>query len=67
MQAKSIFTSKTFWANVLSIGAVVATASGHPAAAVLSDPVAQTQAIALVTGAVNIILRLVTKQPAVIK
>lgn len=60
---KSIFKSKTFWANALSLGALLATASGHPAAALIADPATQAQVIGVGTAVANLILRLVTSQP----
>ena len=60
---KSIFASKTFWANMISMVAMVATATGQPWAALLSDPQTQATVIGGVTTAVNIGLRLVTKEP----
>jgi len=63
MDTKSIFSSKIFWANAVSLIALIATASGHPAATILGSPDVQAQVIAGATAAVNIILRLVTKQP----
>ena len=58
MESKSIWASKTFWVNLVSIGAIIGAAYGF-------DIDTETQAV-LATGAlavVNIILRLVTKQP----
>jgi hypothetical protein len=60
---KALFKSKTFWANILSLGAMVATASGHPAAAVIADPAMQAQVIGIGTALVNVVLRLVTDAP----
>lgn len=60
---KSIFISKTFWANVVSLAAMVATAKGLPYAGVLADPQTQAMAVGGVTAVVNIGLRLVTKEP----
>ena len=62
--AKSILTSKTVWANIFGIAATVATATGHlPVAAVLSDPQTQSTVLAVGGCVVNLVLRLVTKQP----
>lgn len=63
---KSIFRSKTFWANAVSILALVGTASGHPAAVLLSDPATQAQAVGVVTAIVNVALRLITKEPVTV-
>jgi hypothetical protein len=59
---KSLFASKTFWANIVSVVAMIATASGSPHAVLMSDPIVQQQAIGFATTAVNIGLRLITKE-----
>lgn len=58
MESKSIFQSKTVWANVASVLAVVAARFGLE--------LSPDDALALATGlltAVNLVMRLVTKQP----
>jgi len=58
MESKSIWQSKTFWVNLISIGAIIGSSYGF-------EIDTETQAV-LATGilaVVNIILRLVTKQP----
>jgi hypothetical protein len=60
---KSIFASKTFWLNVLSLVSMVATATGSPYALLLSDPQTQTMVIGGVTTVANIALRAVTSKP----
>jgi len=58
METKSIWQSKTFWVNLISIGAIIGASCGF-------EIDTETQAV-LSTGilaVVNIILRLVTKQP----
>ena len=55
---KSLFASKTFWANALSIVSMIALATGHPVP-FIDNP----EAIGVVTSVVNIGLRLVTKEP----
>lgn len=55
---KSLFASKTFWANALSIVSMIALAAGHPIP-FIDNP----EAIGVVTSVVNIGLRLVTKEP----
>jgi len=60
---KSIFYSKTFWTNIISLAAMVATASGSPYALLLSDPQTQAMVIGGATTVANIALRAVTKEP----
>ncbi len=60
---KSIFASKTVWANIISLAATVATAKGLSYAPILADPETQALAVGGVTAVVNIALRLVTKEP----
>ncbi len=60
---KSIFASKTFWTNAISLAAMIATASGSPYALLLSDPQTQAMVIGGVTTVANIVLRAVTKEP----
>lgn len=58
MESKSIWQSKTFWVNLISIGAIIGAAYGF-------EIDTETQAI-LATGILaimNIILRFITKQP----
>ena len=58
MESKSWYLSKTLWVNLISIGAIIGAAYGL-------DIDTETQAV-LATGilaVVNIILRLITKQP----
>lgn len=64
---KSIFQSKTFWANMLSLVAVVATATGHPVLGALADPDTQAQVLAVGLPIINIGLRLITKDAVTIK
>ena len=59
MEAKSIFASKTFWANVIVI---VASVVGSPELAGII-PAAWMPFIAPVLGVLNIALRMVTDKP----
>ncbi len=60
MNAKNIFSSKTFWFNLLALIVLVANEFGF--ATFERDPGLETYALVIVT-LVNIVLRLVTKQP----
>jgi hypothetical protein len=60
---KSIFASRTFWTNIISLACMVATATGSPYALLLSDPQTQTMVIGGVTTVANIALRAVTDKP----
>lgn len=60
---KSIFASKTFWANAVSMLCMIATATGSPYAILLSDPQTQAMVIGGATTVANIALRAVTKEP----
>lgn len=60
---KSIFSSKTFWTNVISLACMIATASGSPYAQVLGDEQTQAAVIGGITTVANIALRAVTKEP----
>ena len=59
-QAKSILLSKTLWFNVIALIVLVAGSFGFTQAEI--DPNLETYALVIVT-IVNILLRLVTKQP----
>ena len=60
---KSIFASRIFWTNIVSMVCMVATATGSPYALLLSDPQTQTMVIGGVTTVANIALRAVTSKP----
>jgi len=64
---KSIFKSKTFWANAFAFITGAAMLSNNPnvvgAATVLSDPAVQAQAALLLQGIVGIVLRFKTSEP----
>lgn len=60
MQTKSIFISKTFWFNVFSAIAAIATALGLDLG--LTEEV-QMEVVAGITAVGNVVLRFVTKQP----
>ena len=62
MDAKSIFKSKTFWANFFAVVLILAQQVFGIAPADLPP---ETQAI--IVAIVNIILRLITKKPVYIK
>ena len=57
MDAKSFLTSKTLWANVLALALIIAQVFGIVPAVI--DPEKQAGLLAIL----NLILRLVTKQP----
>jgi len=63
---KSIFKSKTFWANAFAFITGAAMLSNNPnvsgAATVLSDPALQAQAALLIQGIVGIVLRFKTSE-----
>lgn len=56
METKSIFTSKTFWANAVGLAAMIA--QGYTGKEIMP---LETQGAAL--SIVNILLRAITKQP----
>ena len=60
---KSIFASRIFWTNVISLVAMVATVTGQPWAIVLQDPATQAMVISGITTATTIGLRVVTDKP----
>lgn len=60
---KSIFASKTFWANCVSLITTILVITGHGLPVALATPEAQATVIAGVSGVANIVLRLVTKEP----
>lgn len=61
MNAKSLFRSKTFYANLLGIALVIA---GHYGVAPVEF---SPEVAAVILGVLNLILRLVTRQPVYIK
>lgn len=64
MNTKSIFLSKMFWFNVLAIVVLVANQFGF--AGFERDPNLESYALVVVT-LINILLRLMTKQPVKIR
>jgi len=60
---KSLFASKTFWTNALSLVAMIATAGGYTLPAAIATPEAQAITIGTITTIANIILRTVTSEP----
>lgn len=57
---KSIFASKTFWANIVALVATVSTAFGLDLGL---DPESQVAIVGTVMSVVNIVLRFITKDP----
>ena len=64
MNTKIIFLSKTFWFNVLAIVVLVANQFGF--VGFERDPILESYALVVVT-LINILLRLMTKQPVKIR
>ena len=60
MDAKSVFASKVFWFNVLSL--VVVIANGFGFADFSADPMLGQYAAVIIT-VINVVLRLATKKP----
>ncbi len=60
MEAKSIFASRTLWANVIGGAVAIATAFGLD---LDIDAEAQTAIVGGIMAVVNIVLRIVTKSP----
>ena len=57
MDAKPVYLSRTFWINLIALGAILYQAiSGNE---LLISPEAQTALLAVI----NLVLRLITKQP----
>lgn len=63
-EAKSIFTSKTFWANFISVVVSVGAAFGIP---LPLTPEEQATLVGVIMGIINIGLRFVTTKPVSIK
>lgn len=59
-EKKSIFASKTFWANIIAGAATLLTVFGFDLGL---DETTQAELVAGVMVAVNIVLRFVTKEP----
>lgn len=64
MESKHILQSKTFWANVLGLIAMVATSAGLDLGLTAE---AQASIVAGILAVVNIVLRLVTREPVRVK
>lgn len=62
---KSIFKSKTVWFNALTVLVIVATFFGYTPNTELAETV--TGLLVALTPIVNIVLRMVTKQPVTLK
>jgi hypothetical protein len=60
MEAKSIFASRTLWANVIGGAVAIATSFGLD---LDIDAEAQTAIVGGIMAVVNIVLRIVTKSP----
>lgn len=63
MEAKSIFASRTLWANVIGGVAAVATAFGLDLGL---DAEAQTAIVGGIMAVINIVLRLLTTSPVTV-
>lgn len=59
---KSLFASKTFWANIIGFAALAAPYV-HPAGAVLASPEAQATLVGAAWGVSNIVIRVITHEP----
>lgn len=59
---KSIFASKTFWANIIGMAAMAAPYI-HPAGAVLASPEVQATLVGAALGVANVVLRVITHEP----
>jgi hypothetical protein len=64
MDAKSIITSKTFWFNALTVLVTVASVFGYSSDPALAQRVIDIMVV--ITPIINIVLRLVTRQPVTI-
>ena len=60
MEKKAVWKSKTFWFNLLALVVIVANSLGF--GEFQADPNLESYALVIVT-VVNIVLRLITKQP----
>jgi uncharacterized membrane protein len=60
---KSIFTSKTFWANIVGGLVLLASATGNGLPAEIASPEAQSQIVSGIMVVANIILRAITTEP----
>ena len=60
---KSLFVSKTFWANAVATVAFLLSITGHGLPVDIATPEAQAQVVGLIMSIVNIVLRTVTKEP----
>ena len=58
---KSIFASKTFWTNVVGLGAIAA--SFYPPLAILASPEVQAAVVGAMLTLANIGLRVITHEP----
>lgn len=61
--AKSIFVSKTFWANIVGLAAVIIPMTGYGLPPEIATPEAQAQVVGFLMALANIVLRVFTTEP----
>ena len=62
-EVKSLFASKTFWTNVIAMVIGGFAITGHALPPEIASPEAQAETLTVITGLVNVVLRLITSQP----
>ena len=60
---KSLFVSKTFWANAVAMVAMIVSMSGHGLPPEIASSEAQAQVVGVIMAIVNIVLRTITSEP----